>query len=108
ILPGWFYIVEFSEQAVSPIAFWLIFTIGLALLIRRALRLSLALLALNGALLSLLAFYTLTYPLMGLYHRFVYPVLIVLIVWAGTGLVALTEQLLQSRVALRYAAFSIL
>jgi len=108
LLPGLFYISEFFEQAVAPIAAWLVLTVGMVLLLRRALRLSLTLLLLNGALLSLLAFYALTYPLMGLYHRFVYPVLPVLILWAGIGLLALSERLLQTRAALRYAAFGIL
>ncbi|MDW8298294.1 MAG: hypothetical protein RML95_03050 [Anaerolineae bacterium] len=108
ILPGLFYIREFFEQAVAPIAGALLFAVGTVLLLRRALRLSLAFLALNGALLSLLGFYTLTYPFMGLYHRFVYPALIVFILWAGVGFVAIAERVVQARAALRYATFGTL
>ncbi len=105
LLPGWFYIVEFFEQAVAPMAGGLLFAVGIALILRDALRLSLAFFALNGALLSLIGFYTLTYPLMGLYHRFLYPTLIVFILWAGVGLVAIAESILQARAALRHALF---
>ncbi|PJF32267.1 MAG: hypothetical protein CUN51_01165 [Candidatus Thermofonsia Clade 1 bacterium] len=108
LLPGLFYINEFFEQAVAPIAGWLLFAIGIGSILKDFPRLSLAFLALNGALLSLLAFYTLTYPFMGLYHRFVYPALIVFILWAGVGLVALAERILQARSVYRYALFSVL
>lgn len=56
LLPGWFYIVEFFEQAVAPMAGGLLFAVGIALILRDAPRLSLAFLALNGALLSLIGF----------------------------------------------------
>ncbi len=108
ILPGLFYIDQFFQEAVAPTAGWLFFALGMVLLLRRAVRLSFALLGLNAALLSLLGFYMLTYPLMGLYHRFVYPALIVFILWAGTGLVAAAERIFQARLALRYAVFGAL
>lgn len=90
-LPGRQYVEDFLNGQVLTFGWFLAPIVGLALIPWRRLAL---LAALHLAVLSLLVFYLFAFPLMGLYHRFLHPVGVSLLVLVALGLVILFDQTL--------------
>jgi hypothetical protein len=90
-LPGRQYVEEFLTGQVLTFGWFLVPIVGLALIPWRRLVL---LAALHLPVLSLLVFYLFAFPLMGLYHRFLHPAGVSLLVLVALGLVTVLDRTL--------------